>query len=82
MKCAKCGREMVREEKDTSSGRDMRTYFCAHCEVRVERWTTGWHSGKCSQTHARRTSRRTVELHRSTCLPLADLDEGEQAGER
>jgi uncharacterized protein YlaI len=36
MKCAKCDREMVREEKDTSSGRDMRTYFCAHCEVRVE----------------------------------------------
>jgi hypothetical protein len=27
---------MVQEERDTSSGRDMRTYFCAHCEVRVE----------------------------------------------
>jgi hypothetical protein len=36
MKCEKCDREMVREEKDTSSGRDMRTYFCPHCEVRVE----------------------------------------------
>ena len=36
MKCAKCDREMVQEEKDTSSGRDVRTYFCAHCEARVE----------------------------------------------
>jgi hypothetical protein len=26
----------VQEEKDTSSGHDMRTYFCTHCEVRVE----------------------------------------------
>jgi hypothetical protein len=27
MKCENCGREMDREEKDTSSGRDVRTYF-------------------------------------------------------
>ena len=36
MKCEKCGREMDREEKDTSSGRDMRTYYCRHCELRVD----------------------------------------------
>ena len=24
------------EEKDTSSGRDMRTYYCRHCELRVD----------------------------------------------
>jgi len=36
MKCEKCGREMDREEKDTSSGRDMRTYYCRHCDVRVD----------------------------------------------
>jgi hypothetical protein len=36
MKSEKCGREMDREEKDTSSGRDMRTYYCRQCDVRID----------------------------------------------
>jgi uncharacterized protein YlaI len=36
MKCQKCGREMELEEKDTSSGRDMRTYYCPPCKERVD----------------------------------------------
>ena len=36
MKCAKCSREMELEEKDTSSGRDMRTYYCRPCKERVD----------------------------------------------
>ncbi len=32
MKCEKCGKEMRMEDKDTSSGRDMRTYRCDHCQ--------------------------------------------------
>jgi hypothetical protein len=32
MKCEKCGKEMSMEDKDTSSGRDMRTYRCDHCQ--------------------------------------------------
>ena len=36
MKCTKCGREMELEEKDTSSGRDMRTYYCRSCKERVD----------------------------------------------
>jgi DNA-directed RNA polymerase subunit RPC12/RpoP len=36
MKCARCGREMDLEEKDTSSGRDMRTYYCRPCDKRVD----------------------------------------------
>jgi transposase-like protein len=36
MKCPKCGREMELEEKDTSSGRDMRTYYCRPCKERVD----------------------------------------------
>jgi len=31
MTCPRCGQEMHQEEKDTSSGRDMRTYYCGHC---------------------------------------------------
>jgi hypothetical protein len=29
--CPKCGTEMIRVEKCTMSGRDMRTYRCDHC---------------------------------------------------
>ena len=36
MKCPKCDREMELEEKDTSSGRDMRTYYCRPCNERVD----------------------------------------------
>jgi uncharacterized protein YlaI len=36
VKCETCSREMDLEEKDTSSGRDMRTYYCRHCDVRVD----------------------------------------------
>jgi len=36
MKCAKCGRQMRLEEKDTSSGRDMRTYYCDSCKEWVD----------------------------------------------
>jgi uncharacterized protein YlaI len=36
MKCPKCGQEMDLEEKDTSSGRDMRTYICRPCKERVD----------------------------------------------
>ena len=36
MKCPKCGRDMELEEKDTSSGRDMRTYYCRICKERVD----------------------------------------------
>jgi hypothetical protein len=32
MKCLKCGEEMYLHEKDTSSGRDMRTYVCRACK--------------------------------------------------
>jgi hypothetical protein len=31
MECPVCGHEMNLEEKDTSSGRDMRTYRCGYC---------------------------------------------------
>jgi hypothetical protein len=31
MKCPACAEEMTLEEKDTSSGRDMRTYRCGLC---------------------------------------------------
>ena len=36
MKCPKCGRQMNLEEKDTSSGRDMRTYYCGSCKDRID----------------------------------------------
>jgi transposase-like protein len=36
MKCPKCGRYMDLEEKDTSSGRDMRTYYCRGCKERID----------------------------------------------
>jgi DNA-directed RNA polymerase subunit M/transcription elongation factor TFIIS len=32
MKCPKCGEVMRLEDKDTSSGRDMRTYVCDSCQ--------------------------------------------------
>jgi transposase-like protein len=32
MKCPQCGKEMRLEDKDTSSGRDMRTYRCDQCQ--------------------------------------------------
>jgi len=32
MNCPKCGSAMGLEDKDTSSGRDMRTYRCGHCQ--------------------------------------------------
>ena len=32
MKCPKCGKEMDLYEKDTSYGRDMRTYVCRPCK--------------------------------------------------
>jgi uncharacterized protein YlaI len=36
VKCPKCSRPMDLEEKDTSSGRDMRTYYCADCKERID----------------------------------------------
>ena len=36
MKCSKCGRQMDLEEKDTSSGRDMPTYYCGSCKERID----------------------------------------------
>ncbi len=36
MKCPNCGLEMELEEKDTSSGRDMRAYLCRPCARRVD----------------------------------------------
>ena len=36
MKCTKCGREMELAEKDTSSGRDMRAYYCRSCKERID----------------------------------------------
>jgi hypothetical protein len=36
MKCTKCGCLMKLEEKDTSSGRDMRTYYCSSCKERMD----------------------------------------------
>ena len=33
MKCERCGDEMKLDDKDTSSGRDMRTYYCDHCKM-------------------------------------------------
>lgn len=35
MKCRKCGRAMEFMEKDTSSGRELRTYYCAPCKEAV-----------------------------------------------
>ncbi len=32
MKRERCGQEMRLEDKDTSSGRDMRIYYCDHCQ--------------------------------------------------
>src|ERR1700732_2361477 len=32
MNCPKCGKEMIRVEKSTMSGRDMRTYRCDDCQ--------------------------------------------------
>ena len=32
MECPKCVKPMRLEDKDTSSGRDMRTYFCDSCK--------------------------------------------------
>ena len=57
MKCEKCGREMDREEKDTSSGRDMRTYYCRHCELRVDVDNGRVALWKVLTTRARRVSR-------------------------
>jgi uncharacterized protein YlaI len=36
MKCPKCDLRVELEEKDTSSGRDMRTYYCRTCDERVD----------------------------------------------
>jgi transposase-like protein len=36
MKCPQCGATMGLEEKDTSSGRDMRTYACSSCKERID----------------------------------------------
>jgi transposase-like protein len=36
MKCPKCNQPMDLEEKDTSSGRDMRTYHCKSCKERID----------------------------------------------
>ena len=36
MKCPKCTQEMDLYEKDTSSGRDMRTYVCRPCKEYVD----------------------------------------------
>jgi len=36
MKCPKCDQEMDLYEKDTSSGRDMRTYVCRPCKEYVD----------------------------------------------
>jgi hypothetical protein len=36
MKCEKCGREMEFEEKDTSLGRDMRTYYFRPYDERID----------------------------------------------
>jgi predicted RNA-binding Zn-ribbon protein involved in translation (DUF1610 family) len=30
--CPKCGSEMIRIEKNTMSGRDLRTYRCEYCQ--------------------------------------------------
>ncbi len=31
MKCSSCGQQMALEEKNTMSGRDLRTYRCRQC---------------------------------------------------
>jgi len=36
MKCPTCGRCIDHEEKDASSGRDMRTCYCRFCNERVD----------------------------------------------
>ena len=36
MKCPECGKQMDLYEKDTSSGRDMRTYVCHPCNKYVD----------------------------------------------
>ena len=36
MNCQKCGQPMDLYEKDTSSGRDMRTYVCRPCDKYVD----------------------------------------------
>jgi hypothetical protein len=32
MECPTCGKPLRLDDKDTSSGRDMRTYFCDFCK--------------------------------------------------
>ena len=32
MDCPKCGKAMELDVKDTSTGRDMRSYYCPHCK--------------------------------------------------
>jgi hypothetical protein len=36
MKCPKCDREMKPVEKNTSSGREIRTYSCVRCKEHVD----------------------------------------------
>lgn len=36
MRCETCGRDMKLVDKDTSSGRDMRTYECPICNKSVD----------------------------------------------
>jgi hypothetical protein len=36
MQCLKCKKDMDLYEKDTSSGRDMRTYVCRPCKEYVD----------------------------------------------
>ena len=52
MKCPKCGKEMDLYEKDTSSGRDMRTYVCRPCD----KWVDGGQR-RCALAGAARGAR-------------------------
>jgi endogenous inhibitor of DNA gyrase (YacG/DUF329 family) len=54
MKCPKCGKAMDLYEKDTSSGRDMRTYVCRPCDKWVD-VDNGLRFGRCCTTRERRS---------------------------
>jgi hypothetical protein len=81
MKCPKCDRPMELEEKDTSSGRDMRTYHCRACDERVD-VDNGIALWKIYLTRERRSKPRgSITRWRSDFLERRDTADGRSFGE-
>ena len=81
MKCAKCGREMELEEKDTSSGRDMRTYYCQSCKERVD-IDNGIASGRCCRIPSRRNDPTSLPALLCACRDAYDAALRSRRGSR